>query len=299
MTAAAPAVSTQPASAQPQSGAVAASDDGLRSTFYREQGYAVVRGLLSRDAVEAVLEETDHLFALQLRRLGLPAAAYRDEATVLANMQALLAADVTIYLATARHAAKLVSLQRLVSSPPITELMRSFGLSALTIPSAPVLHIMGDTLKIPGGYFGVAPHQDWPSIQGGLDTITMWVPLMDVDATRFPVEVIPGSHRRGLWPGEVTDNALELRAGFVERDFVPLPAARGDVVVFTGFTVHRTGLAGCRGLRIASSTRYENGAEPTFVERGYPCAYKRSVERSFIHPGFPAPEQVASLFGRR
>ena len=111
--------------------------------------------------------------------------------------------------------------------------------------------------------------------------------------------MIPGSHLRGLWDGEITEHALEIRTGFTDRDCIPLPAARGDVVLFTGFTVHRTSLPGCHGLRIASSTRYENSAEPTFVERNYPCAYKRSVERTFITPGFPAPDLVASLYRQR
>jgi len=263
---------------------------------YRKNGYCAVPELLPVREVEAVLKELDQLFTLQLRRLGRRPSAYESEATVLANMEALLGADVKAYLAAARHAAKLVSLQRLVSSPAITALCGALGIHTPTMPSMPVVHIMGDTLKIPGGYFGIAPHQDWPSIQGGLDTITMWVPLLDVDSKQFPIEVIPGSHLRGLWEGEIADNALEIRKGFVDSDFVSVPVARGDVVMFTGFTVHRTGLRDCRGLRIASSTRYENAAEPTFVERNYPCAYKRTVERELIHEDFPSPEQVALLY---
>jgi ectoine hydroxylase-related dioxygenase (phytanoyl-CoA dioxygenase family) len=263
---------------------------------YRKNGYCAVPGVLPVSAVEAVLKELDQLCALQLRRLGRRAAAYEGEATVLANMEALLAADVKAYLAAARHAAKLVSLQRLVSCPEITALVEAFGIQTPTMPTMPVVHIMSDRLKIPGGYFGIAPHQDWPSIQGGLDTITMWVPLLDVGSKQFPIEVIPGSHLRGLWEGEIADNALEIRKGFVDSDFVSVPVARGDVVIFSGFTVHRTGLRDCRGLRIASSTRYENAAEPTFVERNYPCAYKRSVERELIHKDFPSPEQVAALY---
>ena len=263
---------------------------------YRRDGYCAVRGLLPREEVEEVLEEVDHLFALQLRRVGWKAASYESEETVRANMAALLSADVKAYLAAARLAAKLVSLQRLVSSEPIVALVESFGLSTPSMPTAPVVHIMCDTLKIPGGSFGINPHQDWPSIQGGLDTMTMWVPLMDVDATRFPIEVIPGSHQHGLWEGEIADNALEISKGFAESDFVAVPAARGDAVVFTGFTVHRTSLQGCHGLRIAASTRYENSAEPTFVARNYPCAYKRSVEREQIQKDFPAPGQVAAIY---
>ncbi len=263
---------------------------------YRKKGYCAVPGVLPVSEVEAVLADMDQVFAVQLRRLGRPAAAFESETTVRANMEALLGADVKAYLAAARLAAKLVSLQRLIACPAITALVEAFGIATPTMPSMPVVHIMCETLHIPGGYFGIAPHQDWPSIQGGLDTITMWVPLLDVDRRCFPIEVIPGSHLRGLWEGEIANNALEIRKGFVESDFVAVPVARGDVVIFSGFTVHRTALRDCRGLRIASSTRYENSTEPTFVERNYPCAYKRTVERELYYKDFPSPEQVASLY---
>ena len=263
---------------------------------YRRDGYCVARGLLDPKAVEAVLIETDRLFALQLQRLGQRPRAYEGEATVRANMEALLGRDVKAYLGAARHAAKLMSLQRLVSSEAIIDLCAAFEIHTPTIPTTPVLHIMGDTLKVPDGYFGIGAHQDWPSIQGGLDTLIMWVPLMDVGPKQFPVEVIPGSHLRGLWAGEITTHSLEIREGWVDSDFVPVPAARGDALVFSSFTVHRTTLQGCSGLRIASSTRYESAAEPTFVARNYPCAYKRVVEREFMQKDFPTREQVAAIY---
>ena len=46
----------------------------------------------------------------------------------------------------------------------------------------------------------------------------------------------------------------------------------GDVVAFSSFLVHRT--AAGPGLRIAISTRFNNAAEPSFIERGYPTPYK-------------------------
>ncbi len=263
---------------------------------YRRDGYCAVRGLLDPKAVEAVLIETDRLFALQLQRLGQRPRAYENESTVRANMEALLDLDVKAYLGAARHAAKLMSLQRLVTSESIFELVAAFEIHTPTIPTTPVLHIMGDTLKVPDGYFGIGAHQDWPSIQGGLDTLIMWVPLMDVGARQFPVEVIPGSHLRGLWQGEITTHSMEIRGGWVDSDFVPVPAARGDALVFSSFTVHRTTMQGCSGLRIASSTRYESSAEPTFIARNFPCAYKRTVERELMVKDFPTRDQVAAIY---
>jgi hypothetical protein len=275
-----------------------ASERAATLRSYRELGYAVVRGLFSVEAIDAVLREVDGLFTGQLRRLGqaVPDGAGDGEAALRARMEALLALDVPTYLATARHAAKLMSLQALAVSAPVVALLGELGLRTPSLPTTPVVHIMGDTLRIPGGYYGLAAHQDWPSIQGALGSVVVWTPLTDVDARRFPVELIPRSHLRGLWPGVITRDALEIQDGLRDADFVRAPARPGDALIFSVFTVHRTALQGCSGMRIAASARYESSEEPTFIARGFPCAYKRTVERQLPSDGFPAPADVTALF---
>src|SRR5207237_1140060 len=125
------------------------------------------------------------------------------------------------FLAAARHSAKLVSLTQAAVSSAVTDLVEQLGLRLATMPTSPVLHVMSDQLRIPDGYFGVSTHQDWPSIQGGLDTLTMWMPLMDVDERNYPLDVIPRSHLRGVLPGRVRDHELEIDPNlYDEADFV-------------------------------------------------------------------------------
>jgi hypothetical protein len=63
------------------------------------------------------------------------------------------------------------------------------------------------------------------------------------------------------------------------------------------FTIHRSSLQGKLGnCRLAVSTRFDNGDEPTFVDRGYPTAYVRSVARDQYYPGFPSQQQVDAVF---
>jgi hypothetical protein len=44
------------------------------------------------------------------------------------------------------------------------------------------------------------------------------------------------------------------------------------------------------------STRFDNGDEPTFIQRSFPTAYVRSIERKPYFPGFPDSEQLAKAF---
>ena len=56
----------------------------------------------------------------------------------------------------------------------------------------------------------------------------------------------------------------------------------GDVIFMSNFTVHRSSKKGDNRLRMACSTRYDNANEEAFIERCYPSAYIRSVERKII-----------------
>jgi len=267
-------------------------------THYKQKGFTIAKNLFSPEIPENVLKDMDRIFARQLPHFGKKAVPYKDDKTVLANMKALLNSDINVYLAAARHCAKLGSVQALYTRPEVLNAIKELGIDLPSIPSSPVIHIVSDQLKIPGGYYGTVPHQDWPSIQGGLGTVVIWIPVVEyVDEKTFPLQIIPESHKKGLWEGEIGQNALEIRKDlYKEEDFKTFPVRRGDAILMSVFAVHRGATEGCSGFRIACSMRYENSTEKEFAERGYPCAYKRTVERQFIDEGFPPSKLVAQMF---
>lgn len=266
---------------------------------YQAEGYCVLKGLIPPAVCRTVLKEMDAIFASQLKALRQQVTPFKGKATLYSNMAQLFSADVNAYLAAARHLNKLLSVQDLLFHESLRPYFKRFGLPLLSVPTSPVVSIMGEKLKIPGGYHGLAPHQDWPSMQGSLDALVIWTPLMDVDEVNFPLQVIPESHRRGMWEGANTASAREIDPQLLrDEDFASVIVERGDVVLMSAFTVHRTGLTyhngdkECSGLRIACNTRVENSAEGTFVKRQFPCAYRRTVERELITKDFPSRAQV-------
>ena len=264
---------------------------------YQSDGFCVIPRLVPPKSCKRVLKEMNAVFASQLATLGRKPAAFQDADDLYANMQKLFKLDTAIYLAAARHVTKLLSVQQLLFHENIVEAVASLGLVQPSVPTGPVVSIMSEKLKIEGGYFGLAPHQDWPSMQGSLDALIVWMPLTNITLEKFPLEVIPKSHLLGIWDGDNTASAREIRGDlYSSDDFLPIEASPGDVVLMTSFTVHRTGIAHrgreCSGLRIACNTRLENSAEKTFVSRHFPCAYKRSVERELLTKDFPSPTQV-------
>lgn len=79
------------------------------------------------------------------------------------------------------------------------------------------------------GYTFVTPQQ----------YLTLWIPLVDVDAENGCPWIAPGLHRLGTllhWPTEIGLKCLEN-----VPDAVCVPAKAGDVIVFSSLAPHRTG----------------------------------------------------------
>lgn len=266
----------------------------MKSNVY-EHGYHVAKGLLDYWKVNHLLPQIHGLFQIQLERYG---ETISEE--LHSDMRALFLINQETYLETARAASRLASVQSLLCETVIGLSLSSGCMDFYqpTVPVSPVVHIMSDELKIPDGYYGLAPHQDWTSTQGSLDTVTVWIPLHDVSKDNFPLEVIPGSHLRGVWPGKRNGSYYEIdKSEYKDSDFVPLEVKQGDVVIMSGFTVHRTGMKDSKGLRIAASTRFDNSAEPSFIKRNYPCMYSRTLKQEWQDDKLPGPEEMKEIYG--
>ena len=263
--------------------------------IYRSNGFFVAKGLLEEKRVEAVRHSIAKTFGDQLAEI--PVGKAND---IFSAMQNLYQHDIGRYKKTAGAVWRKLDVYQLMHDPRIIGFLRDkFGWQDIFVPGGQVALIMAHELKIPGGYFGLASHQDFPSVQGSLDGVVVWLPLVKVDRNNFPLEVIPGSHKHGLMPLGGEDNASwEIPPDrYRESDYVAVPVDVGDVIFMSMFTVHRSSMNGTPGrYRLALSTRFDNGDEDTFIKRCYPSAYERIVHRAPYFPDFPSVAQVEALF---
>jgi len=267
------------------------------NAFYKKNGYYIQKNILPYDLLLKTLHEFDVLLIQQLNLIGYNATASSDIEVVHEHMRLLHQKNNLAYLQTLRIWAKLFSLQAIIMHEAIVDTIKTLGIDLQLFQTAPVVHVMANDLKITGGYHGVGVHQDWTALQSGLDTITIWFPFMDVDKHNFPVELVPGSHLHGLYRGKAQQNIYEIDASlYQENDFIPMEVNRGDVLFMSNFTLHRTGLHGDKRVRIAGSARYENASETTFIERLYPSAQKRVIERELLQPHFPEKSQLEKIY---
>jgi phytanoyl-CoA hydroxylase len=265
---------------------------------FRRDGFAVAAGGIPNSELDAVADDIHGVFARRAEAVGLRAPRGRDHDAFSQLLLELFSRDRASYLAAARQTQYLASVHRLGLATAILQMLAEVGVAVPSQSTRPVLHFMADGLRIENGYHKTPAHQDWRSVQGSLDGVTLWLPLYDVGLDDYPLEVVPGSHRRGLLPSVDDAFGHRIADGTVPEDaFRPVSLRRGDVVLFSGFLVHRTGAQGGNRVRIALSYRFNNAAEPSYVERNYPVPYKYQADMKLLRENFPTADDLRAYFG--
>lgn len=243
---------------------------------FNNDGFLIAKELIDKNETKKITLNIKKSFDRVLESIK------KDPAVDLeSSMQRLFEENIEKYLACASSLWRKQMVSNFLNSPCIINyLSDNFGWRDIYLPGGQAVHIMDDKLKIPGGYHGIQAHQDWPSVGGSRDGLVIWIPLMDVDKSNFPLEVIAGSHKRGMYPLKGDEHSpweIDPKS-YVENEFEVVEMEEGDVLFMSYFTVHRSGL-GDGGFRISLSTRYDNADDENFIQRVYPTRYSRSVNR--------------------
>ena len=184
----------------------------------RERGFTILKNVIQRFDLERFESACKNVFDAQLLVCGGDAGG-----TLFESMKSLYSVDYDRYAMTTSSLWRMTECSDIFSSMDLREEIRSaLGTVSLFQPGGMVVHIMATELKFKGGYFGFPAHQDYPSIGGSLDGIVVWIPIYDVDENRYPVEIIPGSHKQWMWESEKSDNSSaimpELYKFFTKND---------------------------------------------------------------------------------
>jgi phytanoyl-CoA hydroxylase len=189
---------------------------------YCEQGYVVVRGAISREAVAAVTAAID---------------PFEAEAEAFLRRQpdgTFLIAKADAITFTTHVAARSSVLRDFAKSAPFAGLARDLiGRRVRLYWDQAVYKKPENAREFPwhqdNGYTFVEPQE----------YLTCWVALTDTDETNGCPWVMPGMHRHGTlkhWWTETGFCCLDEAPGAVAA-----PARAGDIVVFSSLTPHRTG----------------------------------------------------------
>lgn len=243
--------------------------------LFKKNGVIIIRGLINPQ---------DIIACNAILKCGMDKISGQDTSSLIESLTSAFQKSTEQYRAYLRTFAKSVKIQSLFLDEKILSVIEDLGVIAPSTPTTPVTHIVSKKLSDSGiEKVATTSHQDWPSIQGSIDSLVVWIPLTTVDLDSHPVQIIPGSHAEGLRECAAKSNVSQITlSNDEEMRYVDVVCNPGDVVIFSTFLIHRTKLAG-DSARIAVSNRFDNMFEKSFIERSFPCAYVRIVDRNLVN----------------
>lgn len=248
---------------------------------FAENGYYHCKGLFEKKEIEAVKNDMNFVFS-----------TYTNIETTDQSVIDLFRNDFEGFHACALTCQTLLSFNKLQCHQNIIDFLKSIGLEFPVMNTRPLLSISSRHTSKKQIYWKVPSHQDWPSVQGSLNGVTCWIPLVDIDVDLGPLEVAPKTHLLGYLEHKQEEAPV---LSDHEYDFVPIQMDVGDALFFNFFTVHRSGTNTTEDdIRWSMHFRYNDILEETFVQRKFPLT-TNATKNSIAMPGFPNKEKMIQL----
>jgi ectoine hydroxylase-related dioxygenase (phytanoyl-CoA dioxygenase family) len=236
-------------------------------SHYLENGYCVLEGFFEKDELLEVARDIRAVFGAQLPQVGSRGATDQE-------IIRLYNEDRGLYVACAKMAHNVPSFQRLAVDKRLLEETKAFGVDVPAVNTRPVIFFSSSHLASHHFYWKARPHQDWAGGRGSLDGIVAWVPIFEIAKGHGYLEVVPGSHLKGLKEHVKEGPSVEIPDVIPDDQFVSVPMSLGDVLLFSPFTIHRSGTNVTDEIRMVVNFRYDNMTDPSFVDRRFPAPFE-------------------------
>lgn len=247
---------------------------------FHNNGFLMFNNFFDAKIINNIRLEAQTIYLKQLNRLNIVQETNITNISTTAfenGMRTLFKNYFNVFLNCGKQAQHLISLHRLSLDDKITNLLKDLGIKTPHISTRPVLFSNHPDIAKSSINHTVPPHQDWASMQGSINSIVIWIPLLDINQDLGSIKVIPESHKHGL----ITTKRLNS-FGLVEElpnntplqdKFISYDVKMGDIIVFNAFLVHQSGNNISNHFRWSTHFRYNDLEDISFIERGYTHAY--------------------------
>lgn len=233
---------------------------------FENEGYVVVEDIFDDARLNAVAEEVTEVIdglARQLVAEGKLSSTY-EEYPFTQRLSKITAETEAVYTSIYSGLLSLPSIFELIRTPALLDVAEQ-----LCGPELIASSVYRIRPKMPGMPHGVVPwHQDSGYFEPFCDkslVLTCWLPLVDATPENGCLQVIAGAHR-----GEVFKHAPG-HAGYLEifpddlpaGKVVTVPVKRGDALLMTNRTPHRSIDNVTDEIRWSMDLRYQSAALPT------------------------------------
>lgn len=263
--------------------------------LYNEQGYLHFKKFVPTEMLDELKKSVEEPFVIQCHKLGIKYSNIEE------GMKQLFNEKYEAFLGAARLAQHSIKLHEISCHNLFINKLKDLGLDLPYFCMKPIVFFNSQDLAKEKFHFKTPPHQDWRSMQGSLDAVVVWFPLVDIDLEIGALKIVPRSHKLGLlkseddpWYQQLADNKVK------DEDFVSVEMDKGDALFFSSFLVHKSGENINRKVRWSVQFRFNNASEETFIDRKFPNPYViYRPQKELIHPTFPELSQVIKIFGEQ
>ena len=252
-------------------------------SFFHENGYLLLEDVLDDSDLGPVIEEYSDLIATRAEKLhseGKITSTYADKSfTERLLYLAAEAREVTADLDIMR--ARGEATFNFLKNPKILDLAESFVGSEILCN--PIQHIR-TVLPVKESQHEPTPwHQDagvcWPDTDPYF-MLTVWIPIVDATLENGCLQVLPGSHKFGLFKHAWNSAGLAVPPEHQPPNLTPkeLPIRAGGVILFHNYTLHSARPNESETVRWSFDLRYHDVYQPT-GRPYYPAFLMRSRMR--------------------
>lgn len=239
-------------------------DSELLLNQLNESGYVIIRNCIGTERINTILDTAKKVFEIQFEHLG-----YSDSFD--ANMIRLFNEHEEIF----KNCGKLIQtgligLYELAIDKTVLELIKRLGIQFPNMCTRPVLFFNHPKLAKESVYYKTPKHQDWSSMHASMNSLVVWIPLIEVNEKNGSVIIYPKSHRLGVLPFSSNGGFAEVQ---YEGPSIQPDLNIGDIVIFSTLLVHESGNILDDSIRWSCHFRYTDMNELNFVERGFPSPY--------------------------
>ncbi|OEK05218.1 phytanoyl-CoA dioxygenase family protein [Roseivirga misakiensis] len=264
---------------------------------FRNDGFCLKSDFVNQSFVDKIRDKAKSVFARQITAQNIELESLEDVHFEKA-LYALFKKDFHAFIGAAKLCQHTMELHQLAIADDLINNLKVLGLEEPAICVKPIIFFNSRHISKIEGHYKTPGHQDWRSMQGSINSMVVWIPLMDLNRELGTLEIVPGSHRSGLYKSEEDEWFRNIPESEIpESEYVSIDVKKGDALFFSSFLVHRSGNNSSENIRWSMHFRYNDMNESTFIERKFPHPYKvYHPEKGLVTPDFPKRQDLAKVF---
>lgn len=267
---------------------------------FKENGYLILDNFFPKKDIEIVLKDAKNVFLRQFIKMQYISECVLDdlsEEQFNNFLYRLFEEDLECLANCGKQAQHLISLHSLSLNAKIIELLIEIGLKFPNISTRPVLYFNHPKLAKQKVFHKVDAHQDWRSMQGSLNSVVIWIPLIDINKNLGALEILPKSHLNGLRTDHMENGfGMVLLNNDEEKKLLSIELNVGDALIFSSFLVHQSGNNITDKPRWSCHFRYNDLEDPSFIERKFAHPYIYKPMEELITKDFPRISDLLKIY---